>query len=84
MGSVYANALFTIIAAAGDSADAGLPVNLKGITLMSVLEYKYDQEHTHGEKPRSTWFSRAWTLQEHIFSSRKLKFSDKQVYWLYA
>jgi hypothetical protein len=74
---VYAHALFTIIAASGDSADASLPgvrvgtrdvtqdvLNLREITLMSVLDFQYKQERAFNQevKPYSSWYSRAWTM----------------------
>ncbi|KAI9859128.1 MAG: hypothetical protein M1813_007084 [Trichoglossum hirsutum] len=93
---VCQRAVVTLIAAAGDDANAGLAgvrsrphelhqdvVFVPGVTLMSVLPIA-DGCSDPGkleDTPYSTWYSRAWTMQEQLFSSRKLIFAENQVYW---
>ena len=91
MASVYASALLTIVAAAGDHADAGLSrvstpwdhkvevINVPGVSLIPVLDFFDD--FAPGQLSYSKWYSRAWTMQEHLLSTRKLIFSENQVYW---
>jgi hypothetical protein len=89
MGLIYSLATFTIIAASGDDADAGLPgvrtdtrsvnqelLNVGGILLVTVIDAPY---YTGIEG--SHWITRAWTMQEQIMSKRCLIFTEKQVYW---
>lgn len=91
MASVYVSALLTIVAAAGDHADAGLSrvstpwdhkvevINVPGVSLIPVLDFFDD--FAPGQLSYSRWYSRAWTMQEHLLSTRKLIFSKNQVYW---
>lgn len=91
MSSVYASAVFTIIAACGDHANAGLSrvstpwnhkvdvINAPGVTLVPVLD-SFD-DFVPGQLSYSEWYSRAWTMQEHLLSTRKLIFAENQVYW---
>ncbi|KAM0438637.1 hypothetical protein ACHAPT_001390 [Fusarium lateritium] len=94
MASVYASALVTIMAVSGTHADAGLSrvstlwkqpakvvnvVNAPGVSMIPVLD-SFD-DFSPGQICYSKWYSRAWTMQEHILSTRKLIFSENQVYW---
>ena len=91
MDQIYANALFTIVAASGSNAETGLP----GVCLSPRNQF---QEIVHfpggyfytlicdGREAghiinKSTWAQRAWTMQELLFSSRCLLFTEFQVYW---
>lgn len=87
MHEVYANAHFTICAASVDSASAGLfhtrqawkyvtePCQLAGkrIAIRSSSLRELIQ--------RSTWSSRAWTLQEEHLSPRMLYWTPQKIYW---
>lgn len=85
MGQIYSKSVITIIAAAGDGPDHGLPgVNatprmpqLRVRTRHHVLT-KYstiDDELIRA----SRWNSRGWTFQEALLSKRKLVFTDHYV-----
>ena len=90
MGSIYSSALFTIIAAAGDHANNGLPgvepgsreqvqkiLKLGNCELLTVI----DIHKTQNGFDNTVWGSRAWTFQERALSNRVLVFSENQVYW---
>jgi hypothetical protein len=84
MGLIYNNAELTIIAAAGESPDYGLPgINSRSRThqhcfsvdnfeLVEVFLFKNMVQN-------STWASRAWTLQESVLFRRRLFFTDFEV-----
>ncbi|EMT68965.1 hypothetical protein FOC4_g10005062 [Fusarium odoratissimum] len=87
MHKIYREADLTIIAAAGDGPDYGLP----GISTPRVSAPSVDLRlgaHRLASTGRSaqeairntTWASRAWTFQEGLVSRRKLVFTDEQVY----
>ena len=89
MASIYANSYLTIIAADGDSTDYRLR-GLRGISGPRQLDQKVHRLSTRlqvvrklhqNELYRSVWSTREWTFQEHIFSSRRLKFERQMVYW---
>jgi hypothetical protein len=90
MGSIYSRALFTIIAAAGDHANSGLPgveqgtreqvqkiLKLANCELLTVIDVRKTPSGIDGTK----WAQRAWTFQERVLSNRVLVFSESQVYW---
>ncbi|MCJ1224912.1 hypothetical protein MMC12_001559 [Toensbergia leucococca] len=91
MNFVYERAYITIVAAAGDDADAGLP-GLPGMTRSSRTSVQHT-EVVAGMKlgicmpslkeqiSNSTWATRAWTFQEGLLSKRYLVFTNEQVYW---
>jgi hypothetical protein len=100
MAAIYANALFTIIALAGDDANAGLPgVRLGTRTIKQEILRARDSSlvtivgeeccrgisiHNDSElndQSSSTWFTRVWTMQEYLFSTRSLVFTQEQFYW---
>lgn len=94
MDSIYHSAAFTIIAAAGDDADHGLPgVSTRPRTsrtscrvgnflvLSGALHNGTETEYRPNQSDvlaQSTWNSRAWTYQEGLLSRRCLVFTDEQ------
>lgn len=88
MDRIYAKALFSIIAAHGDSAKAGLPginsnhreqvqdvLRLPDGDFFTVISGGTDVIR------KSIWAQRAWTMQELLCSGRCLIFAESQVYW---
>jgi len=87
MDLIYANALVTIIAAAGDGPEHGLPgventlrkqqpcLKVNGLTIVSASPCPRFQLQ------KSKWSSRAWTFQEGILSKRRLIFTDEQAFF---
>ncbi|KAF1948683.1 HET-domain-containing protein, partial [Byssothecium circinans] len=85
MGNIYANSLFTLVAANGD--DASSPLYEAGpATRISI--HPPDQNTGHGMSSeqillnqsmylrRCNWYSRAWTFQEYLFSKRRVVFQS--------
>lgn len=91
MGSIYASAVFTIIAIDGDASDGLLglkgvsgPRNLQNIfTLMDGREFSVRDLPILSESdgPCSEYFQRGWTYQEYFLSRRRLIFGKKQIHW---
>ena len=88
MNFIYESAYLTIIAAAGEDAEAGLP----GVTpdprgtrqhLESVdgMRLAVAMPTLKQQIAESTWSSRAWTYQEGIMCQRYLIFTAQQAYW---
>ena len=88
MAVVYLAALFTIIAAAGDSGNSGLP----GIQPMSrtikqdiaIINARLSlllQGLSETNLDSSAWNTRGWTFQERLFSKRLLVFLPDHIYW---
>ncbi|KAK4204559.1 heterokaryon incompatibility protein-domain-containing protein [Triangularia verruculosa] len=87
MAEIYGSAQATIVAAAGSDPTYGLPgvsttqrspqpyVKLRGRT----LTWTYGS--TRDDISNSVWSTRGWTYQEGVLSSRRLVFTDKQVYF---
>ncbi|KAN0108840.1 Heterokaryon incompatibility protein (HET) domain containing protein [Hyaloscypha variabilis] len=88
MDIIYHQAIATIFAIAGEDSNTGLPgilpnsryprqvcQKVKGITLVTKLA---DLSQILDQ---SCWASRAWTLQEGIFSRRCLYFTEHQIYF---
>jgi hypothetical protein len=85
MDLIYANAVATIIAAAGDDPEYGLPgvngtlrkhqpqIHVCGHLLASTLP------HPSRSVSDSKWATRGWTYQEGILSKRRIVFTDDQV-----
>jgi hypothetical protein len=85
MDLIYANAVATIIAAAGDDPGYGLSgvngtlrmpqpqLRLRGHLLASTLP------HPSVSVNRTKWVTRGWTYQESILSRRRILFTDEQV-----
>ena len=90
MGLIYSLAAFTIVAASGNDANAGLPgvradtrdinQNLVRVGERILLEV-VDGHGYYGGLKKSSWSTRAWTMQEKILSKKLLIFTDQQVYW---
>ena len=84
MGSIYANACFTIVAADGKDADHGLRGLGHGSQDRSVgcniIRFPFETDVV-AHRPRawypkdSPWESRAWTFQEALFSRRVMIFN---------
>jgi hypothetical protein len=87
MDLIYSGAELTIIAAAGDSPDYGLPgVNGTRRAKQEILHVSnhlmvQTLPHPQWSVQRSTWATRAWTYQEAILSRRRLIFTNEQVFW---
>jgi hypothetical protein len=87
MGTIYNSAEATIIAAAGNTPEYGLPgvsrgrfqsqhaIHLKKFSLANSLR--------NPERPifHSEWATRGWTHQEGILSRRRIVFTDEQAYF---
>jgi hypothetical protein len=94
MGSIYANAYITLVAAGG-TAFSGLrgfemitpPMQRsirkppKGVWRNPNLLLQREIRDHHWRIRHSTWSSRAWTFQEQIFSRRLLVLSNESVSW---
>ncbi|KAG0627294.1 hypothetical protein M758_2G189500, partial [Ceratodon purpureus] len=96
MDVIFGCAVVTIVAAAGNSADAGLPginmprtreqvtFNVKGISLVRTLDPEQSRKGNssfNGYLKESQWCKRGWTFQEKLLSPRALIFTEEQVYW---
>jgi hypothetical protein len=87
MDTIYGLASFTIVAAAGSDANAGLPGVRPGSRSIRQIErtvQKLRLTSTHSAKipvDLSQWNRRAWTFQERLLSKRCLIFTDHQVYF---
>lgn len=91
MGEIYSNAYCTVIAAAGEDSQAGLPgvstwprrrqqnVSIKGVTLTCspILDY-----HFLDLVQSSKWATRGWTFQECYLSKRRIFFTEDRVLYL--
>lgn len=87
MDQIYRNAEITVVAAAGQNAEHGLPgvsgarterqiiTTIKGITVSNMLEA------AAGAITFSRWNTRGWTYQERLLSRRLLAFTASQVYY---
>ncbi|CAG9983170.1 unnamed protein product [Clonostachys byssicola] len=85
MDLIYANSEITIIAAACETPDEGLPgindtsradqqvLELKNINLISTLP------SGRSSIEKSRWYTRGWTFQEGILSTKRLIFTETQV-----
>ncbi|KAH8802926.1 heterokaryon incompatibility protein-domain-containing protein [Xylogone sp. PMI_703] len=88
MDLIYEHALFTVVAACGHNANAGLPgvqpeSRATSNQNIEVVEGVYLGIHIGLDQllKVSAWDSRAWTFQEHILSRRILYFVDNKVYF---
>ncbi|KAK0123845.1 hypothetical protein ONS95_008839 [Cadophora gregata] len=88
MDTIYASATFTVVAAAGNHANAGLPgistwqrsaerqtTTIQDIEVSNTIPVLKDTVET------SVWNSRGWTYQEHMFSRRCVFLTDAQAYY---
>lgn len=88
MASIYEAALFTIVAADGKDANHGIR-GILGVSTARKLPYSLQLTSRLRLRPRcsvnilsSPWGERGWTLQEHVFSRRKLVFVHGSVQWI--
>jgi hypothetical protein len=88
MDIIYHHAFLTIVAAAGDNANYGLPGVGKrsrkisqGIMTFGNMQVAIDPRHPMEDIDYSTWACRAWTYQEAYYSRRLLIFTNEQVYF---
>lgn len=72
MGAVYAGAVMTIIACAGDDPTFGLP----GISSNIDRTVTWSSVQAAGYIGLSTWFQRGWTFQENYLSKKRLFFTE--------
>lgn len=87
MGRIYSRSSLTIVAAAGEGPEYGLPgVSLRsriaqvGVQIndnVSLVLYEAPMDHIANSK----WNTRGWTYQEGLMSRRKLVFTDLMVYF---
>ncbi|KAK8115323.1 hypothetical protein PG999_007392 [Apiospora kogelbergensis] len=87
MGLIYNCSVLTIVAAAGEDPDYGLPGvserarqpqisdDIKGHTVVAFPEDPSSQIRN------TIWSTRAWTYQEGLLSRRRLVFMDQQTYF---
>jgi hypothetical protein len=87
MDAIYRRAEFTIIAAAGEDENFGLPG--VGTTPRSTQPLAYvgdvriisSMAHPHHTIVSSKWATRGWTYQEAVLSRRRLVFTEDQTYF---
>lgn len=93
MNLIYQGAYLTIIAAAGDDANAGLPglrpesrpprpdkIPLGPLRFTNLI---HDLSASNDDVTSNTrWATRSWTFQEGILSRRRLIFTAEQIYWI--
>lgn len=91
MDHIYADASITIIGAAGNGAETGLPgvsyprqapkrVNFGDVNIFELPGVPF--QRAHDDLLDSKWASRAWTYQEGYLSSRRLIFTENHVMFL--
>jgi len=91
MDVIYANAAFTIVAASGDSAEAGLARHNRHVKSgritshplsesLTLVSRRYEDFHdsVFGMSP---WMRRGWTFQEYLLSRRKIFLMKDRVCW---
>ncbi len=88
MNTIYEGAYLTIIAAAGEDAEAGLPgvtPNSRNIRqhfeVVDGMRLAVAMPTLTQQIAESRWASRAWTYQEGIMCQRYLIFTNQQIYW---
>jgi len=95
MDIIYGLASLTIVNAAGDHADHGLPgvrpmtrykvqepFHVKGVSIVETLDPgEFGTRGIDSYLEGTTWNSRGWTLQEGLLSRKLLVFTAEQVYW---
>lgn len=91
MGIIYESACFTIVAAAGDDANAGLPglhprsrpsdIITTIVNDSEALLLALSRPSLHSLVEKSCWNLRGWTYQEHILSQNCLFFTDDEVFY---
>ncbi|KAM3067281.1 hypothetical protein ACMFMF_009779 [Clarireedia jacksonii] len=86
MGLIYSCATLTVIAAAGEDPEYGLPgvgtTKRKHATTIQVGSKRFAiSRDVRRELAASKWNSRGWTYQEALLSRRRLVFTDSQFYF---
>ncbi|OAG01971.1 HET-domain-containing protein, partial [Paraphaeosphaeria sporulosa] len=86
MDIIYQQAAVTIIAAAGRNSHHGLPGVNRSFRAPTSSVVLGDERMCAIPKPElkpenCRWISRAWTYQEGLLSTRRLVFTDEQVYF---
>ncbi|KAH7341199.1 heterokaryon incompatibility protein-domain-containing protein, partial [Pyrenochaeta sp. MPI-SDFR-AT-0127] len=81
MDVIYENSVLTIIAAAGSHSSYGLAGISKIRKSCSTQRLKSLPFLVADELRKSVWASRAWTFQEGLLSTRRLIFTEKQMYF---
>ncbi|KAL7910382.1 heterokaryon incompatibility domain-containing protein [Trichoderma velutinum] len=87
MGEIYSNAEVTIIAAAGQDENYGLPgVGRKRPATRTVahigdVAVVWAPKDPQAAIKTSKWSTRGWTFQEALLSRRRLVFTEQQVYF---
>ncbi|QPC69118.1 hypothetical protein HYE67_011349 [Fusarium culmorum] len=94
MGTIYANAVVTIIAVDGDS-QSGIP-GLEGVSNPRGIQQEtipFGDEtilvlntdiNSMGRVGSNYYHNRGWTFQEYSFSSRKIVLLDGELHWMFA
>jgi len=88
MGRIYAEADLVIIAAAGSSSEFGLPgVSTRPRQVQRRVELDVDVElvemiDANSALVSSTWATRGWTLQEGYLATRRLVFTNNEVFYV--
>lgn len=95
MGSIYAKAALTIVAAAGRDANAGILGVYPGSRLQAPVGVTIGRTTLFTSLPdtsspwawahivkSSIWNQRGWTYQERILSTRRLIFTDYQAFFM--
>lgn len=82
MDKIYSNAMFTIIAASGADANAGLPGLQEGSgnVVTGFVEGVQLVKSAELDLSETTWLQRGWTYQEYELSNGCLIFADEMVY----
>ena len=81
MGSVYARAYVTIIAANGWDANHGLRGICNVTEPRHLSRYVEDNFYESLQPYSSIWYSRGWTFQEMVFARRKIMFHYQVAVW---
>ncbi|KAF2032758.1 HET-domain-containing protein [Setomelanomma holmii] len=89
MDQIYSSAYITLIAAAGNDANAGLPRVTRQIArkrrILSVDNQDYQlanaRDWESSEVDKSAWCTRGWTFQELVLSRRVLAFTPTEVFF---
>ncbi|RMJ13435.1 hypothetical protein CDV36_006896 [Fusarium kuroshium] len=89
MADIYGSAQITIIAVAGSDPSYGLPgvseprkIHQSQVRVGNhTLTWEWGSDPLREEIASSTWSTRGWTYQEGLLSTRRLVFTDQQVYF---
>ncbi|ERF76321.1 hypothetical protein EPUS_04179 [Endocarpon pusillum Z07020] len=87
MDKIYRGAEVTIIAAAGEDDNYGLPGvgkrrrRAQPVAKIGNIRLVSSMAHPHHTITSSRWWTRAWTYQEAVLSQRRLVFTEDQTYF---